>query len=82
MAKRKAVKTSILDWCQGVLEETKDLVDDSIDRFRDDDDDDDLVQDVRGLKEVVAALNTRLDVLAAPTPVASKPGVAKAPARS
>lgn len=81
MAKRKAVKTSILDWCQGVLEETKDLVDDSIDRFRDDDDDD-LVQDVRGLKEVVAALSTRVDVLAAPTPAVSKPGVAKGPAGS
>lgn len=81
MAQRKAVKNSILDCCQGVLEETKGLVDDSIDRFRDDDDDD-LVQDVRALKEVVAALNTRLDVLAAPAPAASKPGVAKAPAGS
>ena len=40
MAKRRGARKGVLDWWQTVLDETKDLVDDSIDRLRDDDDDD------------------------------------------
>jgi hypothetical protein len=64
MAKRRSTRTGVLDWWQTVLDETKDLVDDSIDRLRDDDDDDDLHSDIDDLKKAVAELNAKLDKLA------------------
>lgn len=67
MAKRRGARTGVLDWWQTVLDETKDLVDDSIDRLRDDDDDEDrgeLSGDIADLKKAVAELNAKLDRLA------------------
>lgn len=67
MAKRRGARTGVLDWWQTVLDETKDLVDDSLDRLRDDDDDDDrgeLSGDIAELKKAVAELNAKLDRLA------------------
>ena len=66
MAKRRGARKGVLDWWQTVLDETKDLVDDSIDRLRDDDDDDDeLHSDINDLKKAVAELNAKLDRIAA-----------------
>ena len=67
MAKRRGTRKGVLDWWQTVLDETKDLVDDSIDRLRDDDDDDDkeLHSDIADLKRAVADLNAKLDRLTA-----------------
>jgi len=66
MAKRRGARKGVLDWWQTVLDETKDLVDDSIDRLRDDDDDDDeLHSDISDLKKAVAELNAKLDRIAA-----------------
>lgn len=65
MARRNKRK-NVLDWWQTVLDETKDLVDDGIDRLRDDDDDDDeLHSDISDLKKAVAELNAKLDRIAA-----------------
>ena len=66
MAKRRGARKGVLDWWQTVLDETKDLVDDSIDRLRDDDDDDDreLSGDIAELKKAVAELNAKLDRIA------------------
>ena len=64
MARRNKRK-NILDWWQTVLDVTKDLVDDSIDRIRDDDDDDDLRDDVAELKRSIVDLSAKLDALAA-----------------
>jgi hypothetical protein len=67
MAKRRGARTGVLDWRQTVLDETKDHVDDSIDRLRDDDDDEDrgeLSGDIADLKKAVAELNAKLDRLA------------------
>jgi hypothetical protein len=65
MAKRRGARRGVLDWWQTVLDETKDLVDDSIDRLRDDDDDDDeLHGDISDLKKAVAELNAKLDRIA------------------
>jgi len=65
MAKRRGARKGVLDWWQTVLDETKDLVDDSIDRLRDDDDDDgELHSDIDDLKRAVAELNAKLDRLA------------------
>ena len=67
MAKRRGTRTGVLDWWQTVLDETKDLVDDSLDRLRDDDDDDrerdGLHGDIDDLKRAVAELNAKLDRL-------------------
>jgi hypothetical protein len=66
MAKRRSARKGVLDWWQTVLDETKDLVDDGIDRFRDDDNDDnELHSDIDDLKKAVAELNVKLDRLAA-----------------
>jgi hypothetical protein len=65
MAKRRSARKGMLDWWQTVLDETKDLVDDSIDRFRDDDGDGELHDDIADLKKAVADLNAKLDRLAA-----------------
>ena len=62
---RRSKRKGVLDWWQTVLDETKELVDDSIDRFRDDDDDDDLAKEVADLKQAVADLNAKLDRLVA-----------------
>jgi hypothetical protein len=62
---RRAKRKGVLDWWQTVLDETKDFVDDSIDRFRDDDDDDDLADEVRDLKRSIVDLSAKLDALAA-----------------
>jgi hypothetical protein len=67
MAKRRSSRKGVLDWWQTVLDETKDLVDDGIDRLRDDDDDDGkegLSDDISELKQAVADLNAKLDRLA------------------
>jgi hypothetical protein len=61
---RRSKKTGVLDWWQTVFDETKDLIDDTIDRVRDDDDDDDELSDeVHDLKKAVADLNSKLDRL-------------------
>ncbi len=68
---RKSKRKGILDWWQTVLDETKDLVDDSIDRLRDDDDDDDeLAKEVADLKRSIVDLSAKLDALAATKPAA------------
>jgi hypothetical protein len=64
MARRNKRK-NVLDWWQTVLDETKDLVDDSLDRLRDDDDDDDLRDDVADQKRSIVDLSAKLDALAA-----------------
>lgn len=65
MAKRRGKRKGVLDWWQTVFDETKDFIDDSIDRLRDDDDDDDeLADDINELKRAVADLNAKLDKLA------------------
>ncbi|MGH8975214.1 MAG: hypothetical protein ACRD0C_18670 [Acidimicrobiia bacterium] len=61
--RRRGKRKGVLDWWQTVLDETKDFVDDSIDRLRDDDDDDDLAGDIDELKQAVADLNAKLDRL-------------------
>ena len=67
----KSKRKGVLDWWQTVLDETKDLVDDSLDRLRDDDDDDDLAKEVSDLKRSVVDLSAKLDSLLAQTkPVA------------
>jgi hypothetical protein len=66
MAKRRSARKGVLDWWQTVLDETKDLVDDGLDRLRDDDDDDDeLHSEIGDLKKAVAELNAKLDRIAA-----------------
>jgi hypothetical protein len=68
---RRSKRKNVLDWWQTVLDETKDLVDDSLDRLRDDDDDEDLAGEVAGLKRSIVDLNAKLDaLLAANKPVA------------
>jgi hypothetical protein len=60
-------RDSMLDWWQTVLNETKGLVDDGIDRFRskDEDDDNELRRDIGELKRALADLNTKVDRLVA-----------------
>ena len=65
MAKRRSAKKGVLDWWQTVLDETKDLVDDSLDRLRDDDDDDQLAKEVSDLRRSVVDLSAKLDALVA-----------------
>ncbi|HEV7863093.1 MAG TPA: hypothetical protein VGR20_10350 [Acidimicrobiia bacterium] len=69
---RKNKRKGVLDWWQTVLDETKDFLDDSIDRLRDDDDDDELGKEVTDLKRSIAELNAKLDhlVTAAAKPAA------------
>ena len=62
---RRSKRKNVLDWWQTVLDETKDLVDDTIDRIRDDDDDDDLAAEVADLKRSILDLSAKLDALAA-----------------
>lgn len=84
MARRK--RKSVLDRWQTILDETKDFVDDAIERLRDDDhDDDELVDDVRDLKRAVANLNAKLDQLvsqrAAEVTLDEKPAAARPAAK-
>ncbi|MGH9038867.1 MAG: hypothetical protein ACRDZ3_01415 [Acidimicrobiia bacterium] len=68
MARRKrrsGRRMGVLDFCQNLMDDTKDFMDDSIDRIRDDDRDDDLSDDVDELKQAIADLNAKLDQLAA-----------------
>jgi hypothetical protein len=60
---RRRKRKNILDWTQAVLDETKELVDDSIDRLRGDEDDDEFSDDLNELKRAVAVLNAKLDAL-------------------
>jgi hypothetical protein len=62
---RRSKRKNVLDWWQTVLDETKDLVDDSIDRLRDDDDEDELASEVADLKRSIRDLSAKLDALAA-----------------
>jgi len=64
MARRNRRK-GILDWWQTVLDETKDLVDDSLDRLRDDDDDEELAKQVSDLRRSIVDLSAKLDALTA-----------------
>ena len=67
--RRKSGRMDILDWWQNIMDETKDLLDDTIDRVRDDDDDDDLADEVADLKKAIAGLNAKLDqLIAGPSP--------------
>ncbi|HET9769334.1 MAG TPA: hypothetical protein VFS16_00495 [Acidimicrobiia bacterium] len=69
---RRSKRKNVLDWWQTVLDETKDLVDDSIDRLRDDDDDDDLASEVADLKRSILDLSAKLDAIAASNKPAAK----------
>jgi len=62
MAKRGSMRNSVLGWWQTVLDETKEVVDDAIDRARDDDDAG-LAGDVAELREAVAMLSAKVDSL-------------------
>ena len=64
---RRSKRKNVLDWWQTMLDETKDLIDDGIDRIRDDDDDDDerLQKEVADLKRSIVDLSAKLDALAA-----------------
>jgi hypothetical protein len=64
---RRSKRKGVLDWWQTVLDETKDLVDDGLDRLRDDDDDDELAQEVSDLKRSIVDLSAKLDALTATT---------------
>jgi uncharacterized protein YceH (UPF0502 family) len=65
MAKRRSARKGVLDWWQTVLDETKDLVDDGIERFRDENEEGELSGDIADLKQAVAELNAKLDRLVA-----------------
>ena len=67
---RRSKRKGVMDWWQTVLDETKDFVDDSLDRLRDDDDDDDLAKEVGDLKRSIVDLSAKLDALAASKPTA------------
>ena len=70
---RKSKRKGVLDWWQTVLDETKDLIDDGIDRLRDDDDDDErLSKEVHDLKRSIVDLSAKLDALEAAGKPASK----------
>lgn len=59
---RRGRRTGLLDFWQNLMDDTYDFVDDTIDRVRDDDWDD-LEDEVEELREVVAAMNAKLDRL-------------------
>ena len=59
---RRGRRIGLLDFWQNLMDDTYDFVDDTIDRVRDDDWDD-LEDEVEELREVVAAMNAKLDRL-------------------
>jgi hypothetical protein len=59
---RRGRRIGLLDFWQNLMDDTYDFVDDTIDRVRDDDWDD-LEDEVDELREVVAAMNAKLDRL-------------------
>jgi hypothetical protein len=68
---RRSKRKGVLDWFQTVMDETKDLIDDGIDRLRDDDgDDEELAKEVAELKRSIVDLSAKLDALAAARPPA------------
>ena len=70
---RKSRRKGVLDWWQNIIDETKDLVDDGIDRLRDDDEDDErLSKEVHDLKRSIIDLTAKLDALEAANKPASK----------
>jgi hypothetical protein len=73
MARRRNRRKGLLDYWQNILDETKDLVDDGLDRLRDDDDDDDrLADEVHDLKRTIVDLSAKLDALEAANRPAAK----------
>jgi hypothetical protein len=65
---RRGGRTGLLDFWQNIMDDTYDFFDDTIDRVRDDDRDD-LEDEVEELREVVAAMNAKLDRLLTQQPV-------------
>jgi hypothetical protein len=62
---RRSKRKGVLDWWQTVLDETKGLIDDGIDRLRADDDDERLSKEVHDLKRSIVDLSAKLDALEA-----------------
>lgn len=59
---RRGRRIGLLDFWQNVMDDTYDFVDDTLDRVRDDDYDD-LEDEVDELREIVQAMNAKLDRL-------------------
>ena len=59
---RRGRRIGLLDFWQNVMDDTYDFVDDALDRVRDDDYDD-LEDEVDELREIVQAINAKLDRL-------------------
>lgn len=72
MGRRRSVRKGALDWWQAVIDETKDFVDDGIDRLRDDDDDDELAHEVTELKRAIARMSDQVDSMMAGAPARAK----------
>jgi hypothetical protein len=68
---RRGRRTGLLDFWQNIMDDTYDFFDDTIDRVRDDDWDD-LEDEVDELREVIAAINAKVDRLLSQT---STPGL-------
>ena len=69
---RRGGRIGLLDFWQNIMDDTYDFFDDTIDRVRDDDRDD-LEDEVEELREVVAAMNAKLDRLLTQQPVSQQP---------
>lgn len=69
MGRRRSVRKGALDWWQAVIDETKDFVDDGIDRLRDDDE---LAQEVTELKRAIARMSDQVDSMMAGAPARAK----------
>ena len=65
---RRSGRIGLLDFWQNIMDDTYDFFDDAVDRVRDDDRDD-LEDEVEELREVVAAMNAKLDRLLTQQPV-------------
>jgi len=61
---RRGRRTGLLDFWQNIMDHTKDFMDDTLDRVRDDDYDD-LEEEVEELKEAITAISAKLDRLLA-----------------
>ena len=75
--RRRSGRMDVLDWWQNIMDETKDFLDDTIDRVRDDDDDDELADEVHDLKKAIAGLNAKLDQLISESATTSKTPASK-----